>query len=50
MDKCLCGKEAVSVAFVPIPNVYCGLKQCLEPHMVCSYHAEMAKKNGLEVV
>jgi len=49
MDKCLCGKPATHTAYLPMPNVFAGLKQVNEPHPVCDYHAEKARKKGFVV-
>lgn len=49
-STCLCGKNAVATAFLPIPNVFSGLKQVTEPHRVCQYHAQKSKTLGYEVV
>mgnify|MGYP001578083302 CR=1 FL=1 len=47
--KCLCGKEATYTVYLPIPNVYVGLKQVLEKHFVCEYHAKKAEDKGYKV-
>jgi len=44
--KCLCGKDAVATAYLPIGNIYAGLKEVTEPHQVCGYHAQKAKEKG----
>jgi len=47
--KCLCGKVAVATAYLPIGNVFSGLKEVCEPHKVCEYHAQKAKDKGYSV-
>lgn len=49
MSICLCGKPATHVAYLPVPNVYAGLRQVVEPEPVCGYHAEKARKKGYDV-
>ena len=47
--RCLCGKPAVATAYLPIGNVWSGLKEVCEPHKVCEYHAQKAKDGGYSV-
>jgi len=47
--RCLCGKLAVAVAYLPMPNVYAKLKQVMEEHYVCEYHAKKSKARGFRV-
>lgn len=47
--KCLCGKDAVAIAYLPIPNISAGIKQVMEEHPVCQYHADKAIKMGYTV-
>jgi len=42
-EKCLCGKPAISIAYLPIGNVFAGLKEVCEPHKVCKYHAQKSR-------
>jgi hypothetical protein len=46
MTKCLCGKDATNTAYLPIQNVYSGLKPVIAPQKVCKYHAEKANRMG----
>ncbi len=47
--KCLCGKPAVAVAYLPIGNVWSGLKEVCEPYNVCEYHAHKSRDKGYVV-
>jgi len=49
MKKCLCGKPATKIAYLPMPNVYVNLKQVMEKHFVCDYHAKKAIQKGFRV-
>jgi len=44
--KCLCGKEATKVAYLPMRNIFARIKQVNEAHNVCDYHAQKAKDKG----
>ena len=44
--KCLCGKEATKTAYLPMRNIFAGLKQVNEAHNVCDYHAKKALDKG----
>ncbi len=48
-NKCLCGNDAVATAYLPIENVFAGLKQVTEPHQVCEYHAQKSRNKGYVV-
>lgn len=49
MVNCLCGKPAVATAYLPMGNVWAGLREVNEPHQVCEYHAEKARNKGYVV-
>lgn len=49
MKKCLCGKPAVAVAYLPMRNIYAGLKHMMEKHYVCEYHAKKSIVRGFRV-
>ena len=49
MMTCRCGKPATHAAYLPVPNIYAGLRQVTEPEPVCDYHAEKAKVEGYRV-
>jgi len=49
MKTCLCGKPATHIAYLPVDNVYVGLRQATSPQHVCSYHAIKAEKQGFDV-
>lgn len=49
VKRCLCGKVATWRAYLPIPNIFAGLRQVLEEHFVCNYHAMKARDKGFEV-
>lgn len=48
-DKCECGKPAVAIAYLPIPNIELGLINITEPHKVCIDCANKAKNDGCRV-
>jgi hypothetical protein len=47
--KCLCGNDAVATAYLPIGNIYAGVKEITGPNQVCAYHAQKAKDKGYRV-
>jgi len=49
MRKCLCGKDAVAVAYLPLENVFSGLHQVMEAHDVCEYHGKKSEEKGFKV-
>ena len=50
MDKrCLCGRPATHIAYLP-SNIWAGLREIMEPHQVCDYHAAKARAKGFEVI
>lgn len=47
--KCLCGKDATATAYLPMHNIFAKLKQVMEAHPVCDYHAKKAESKGFRV-
>ncbi len=44
--RCLCGEIATHTAYLPMPNIYAGIRPVTEPHAVCDYHAAKARSMG----
>ena len=46
MVKCLCGRPATHKGWLPMPNIFAGIKEVMEEHLLCDYHASKAEKLG----
>ena len=49
MTYCKCGKLATHITYLPVTNVYTGLRQVYERYFVCDYHAEKSRIKGFSV-
>ena len=44
--RCLCGEIATHTAYLPMHDVYAGIRPVTEPHAVCDRHAIKARSMG----